>query len=415
MRKRPKWLLRVFCCSVLCAASVAAYSSQELHAAFTLPGTLYVSPSALDRTEAGGGAAEVQSSGDERLEEALAKRRGSSATVELLGVPVRTVEVVTLSQRLVPGGMAAGIKLYLEGVLVVGTSPVSTAAGEVESPAKQAGIRMGDVILAVNGKEVEDSDHLGDLVNAAQGPVLLTVKREEVRRTVEVQPETDQPGGERRLGVWTRDSTSGVGTVTFYDPASGVFGALGHVISDVDTQTPLPLRMGELVGADILGITRGERGAPGELKGAFRQGARLGSVTENCAYGIYGRADEGFTNPLYPDGVEIAARAEVRLGKASILSTVDGEGVKEYDCEIIRLTGQSAPDVRGIVVEITDERLLSATGGIVQGMSGSPILQDGRLVGAVTHVFVNDPKKGYGVYIEWMLGVAAQQNALEAA
>jgi len=201
-----------------------------------------------------------------------------------------------------------------------------------------------------------------------------------------------------------RDSTAGVGTLSFYDPDTGKYAALGHAITDGDTGSVLSVSEGQVLRAEIVAVQKGQKGAPGELKGSFlREGEVLGDIRRNSILGIYGSLEEDAANPLYPDGLPIGLRSGVHTGAATILASVDGTGVHEYAIEITRVNPQTAPAPKSMVIRVTDERLLAATGGIVQGMSGSPIIQDGRIIGAVTHVFVSSPDQGYGVYIDWML------------
>ena len=240
----------------------------------------------------------------------------------------------------------------------------------------------------------------------------LTLERNGARQTLDVAPVRDA-GGSFRLGAWVRDSTAGIGTMTFYDPQNGGYGALGHAITDADTGTILPVQRGDLMESVVSAIRPGRKGEPGELIGRFTPDSPvLGSILANNARGIYGRLDEPLQNELYPDGVAIMSSGEVQPGPAQLLTTLDGSGVHAYDCEIVRLTGSPASE-RGFVLRVTDQALLDRTGGIVQGMSGSPILQNGRLAGAVTHVFVSDPTRGYGIFIENMLD--ALEEALAAS
>ena len=201
-----------------------------------------------------------------------------------------------------------------------------------------------------------------------------------------------------------RDSTAGVGTLTYYDPANSAYGALGHAITDTDTGSILPVRDGALMRAEVVDVRKGQRGTPGELRGSFlREQVKLGSVLKNTVYGIFGQLDSAWSNPLFPGGLPVGDRAQVHTGAASILSTVDGTRIQEYGIEITQVTRQRSAAPKSLVLRVTDQRLLDKTGGIVQGMSGSPILQDGKLVGAVTHVFLSDPRRGYGISIQDML------------
>ena len=297
---------------------------------------------------------------------------------------------------IMPGGAAVGVAMTTRGVLVVGLG---------EGAGMQAGLRAGDLLLSVNGVPLTDADVLTGAVNAAQGqPVTLRFTRDGRERTAQITPRYDQSAGAWRLGVWVRDSTAGVGTLTYCDPATRAYGALGHAITDTDTGSLLPVQQGEVLQADIVDVKKGQRGVPGELRGSFlREQVRLGSVEKNTVYGIFGRLDGGWSNPLYPAGLPVGDRGQVHTGPASILSTIDGRQIREYSVEITQVSRQNSPAPKSLVLRVTDPRLLDTTGGIVQGMSGSPILQDGKLIAAVTHVFVSDPTQGYGVYIDWML------------
>ncbi len=324
-------------------------------------------------------------------------------TVSLFGlINIGRVRVdVGDAVTLIPGGQAVGVAMTTKGVLVVGVSDV--AGG---SPAGSAGIRAGDVLLSVNGEEVASAEHLIELAARSKGhPLEIAYLREDTRRVARVTPVLSDGG--YKIGVWARDSTAGVGTMSFYDPKTGAYGALGHAVSDADTGRLLDVRAGRLMLAQITDVRKGARGAPGELRGNFlRDRVELGDIGVNSRFGVYGTLDSPLVNPLYPDGAPVAYQESVRLGAAQILSSVDGDGVKAYDIEIISCARQAVRAQKSMVLRVTDKRLLEKTGGIVQGMSGSPILQDGRIIGAVTHVFVDDPTRGYGLYIEWMLDTA---------
>ena len=329
----------------------------------------------------------------------------TSVSFDLFGlIPVKNIDVTVGDEVLLyPGGQSIGVMLYTDGALIVGSSYIETADGSRLNPAELAKLEPGDIIKAIDGIPVENAEHLSELVNRSSSHRLsLTIEREgeELLRTIEA---VEDPDGSYKLGVWVRDSTAGVGTLTFYEPDTRTFAGLGHAITDVDTGSTLHVKNGEIIFSDITEVIPGEEGIPGELRGSFdpRQEV-LGNITKNTPYGIFGKGDELLTEAL-GEPMIAAARDEVREGAAVIYCSIDDGGVKEYDCIIEDIHHQSSPQQKSFVVRITDEELLSRTGGIVQGMSGSPIIQNGRIIGAVTHVLVNDPTKGYGIYIDWML------------
>jgi len=375
-----------------------------------MPDTLSLTAQQLDSLDLGGltltgAAAPAAASENETLAEAAGAAQASGSTdmiLSLLGIPLKKVEVrISPEKRLIPGGQALGVAMRTDGVLIVGLSD----AAEGVSPAKSAGLAAGDVIRSVDGTDVTTSEGLSELVNRSGGrPVMIAYDRQGEHRTALLTPHRDEATGAVRLGAWVRDSTAGVGTLSFYDPDTGKYAALGHAITDGDTGSVLSVSEGQVLRAEIVAVQKGQKGAPGELKGSFlREGEVLGDIRRNSILGIYGSLEEDAANPLYPDGLPIGLRSGVHTGAATILASVDGTGVHEYAIEITRVNPQTAPAPKSMVIRVTDERLLAATGGIVQGMSGSPIIQDGRIIGAVTHVFVSSPDQGYGVYIDWML------------
>ena len=294
---------------------------------------------------------------------------------------------------LIPGGIAVGVALHTQGVLVVAKGQQTSA------------LRVGDVILSVEEETVESAKDLAERVSAAQtDEVTLGVLRGGKQTVLEAAVPVDESDGQRRLGVWVRDSTAGVGTLSYIDPASGAYGALGHAIVDADTGDILDIRDGAILNAQVVGVIRGQSGKAGELRGSFlRENDQIGTLSRNNGYGIYGQMERKPETLLYPQGLPVGMRGDVHTGPATIIATVDGDGPREYAIEIVRCFTQNAPGPKGMVLRVTDEALLAVTGGIVQGMSGSPILQDGRIVGAVTHVYLSDSTQGYGMYIEWML------------
>lgn len=354
-----------------------------------------------------GGAVSVLASQDERVTIRAEAGGQTSVTFSLLGlIPVHETRVNVVEERtLIPGGQAVGVALKTRGVLVVSDA------------AKGRALRAGDVILSADGKNVESTKALSEQVGTAQtDTVRLEVLRGGQTITVDAQAEPDPSDGRRKLGVWVRDSTAGVGTLTYIDPANQAYGALGHAIVDADTGRLLAAREGAILHASIVGVTKGQSGKAGELKGNFlKAGEQIGSLMENCEYGIYGVLDDMPENLLYPQGLRAGARSAVHTGTASIIATVDADGPQEYGVEIVRCFAQSEPSQKGMILRVTDERLLEKTGGIVQGMSGSPILQDGRIIGAVTHVYLSDATQGYGMYIEWMLEKSDAMDASEQA
>ncbi|MEA5059320.1 MAG: SpoIVB peptidase [Clostridia bacterium] len=328
-----------------------------------------------------------------------------SVTVDLFGlIPVKTVSFHPRDQIWVmPGGQSVGVTLYTKGALVVGLGNFFNAAGEQVCPAQAAGIRVGDVILAIEGSDVKNAEHLITLCNETEGDIGLTVSRNGQTLNMNLQPVADAADGINKMGMWVRDSTAGIGTLSFYSMATLRYGALGHPITDVDTGSLLSVKEGTIIHSSVVGVAQGASGLPGEIRGAFSTVSRhLGTLDANCNLGIYGQLYEPMENPLYPKGVLLAYPEEAHTGPAQLLTTVDSDGVQAYDCEIIKTYQQSSAEGKGMVIQITDPDLIEKTGGIVQGMSGSPILQDGKLVGAVTHVFVNDPLRGYCIYALWM-------------
>ena len=332
-------------------------------------------------------------------------------TFSLLGlVPIKTVKLsVQPQRRLVPGGQSVGVALRTGGVVVVGNSDL----GRTPSPARLAGLRSGDVIRRVDGAAVTGAAQLAACI-ADGARARLEVLRGGNVLECDVTPAQDERDGQYRLGAWVRDSTAGVGTLTYYDPEGGGFGALGHAITDIDTGVVMPVGEGEIYNNRVVAVKPSEAGAPGELTGDFLgETEALGTVMGNTDAGIFGAAGAPIENALYPEGLPVADRSQIHPGAASLITTVDGTTPREYACEVVRLSDKANPGARAMVIRITDPALLARTGGIVQGMSGSPLIQDGRIIGAVTHVMVNDPTMGYGILIETMLkqGDAQQGDA----
>ncbi|MCA0754502.1 SpoIVB peptidase [Paenibacillus sp. N4] len=329
--------------------------------------------------------------------------------VKLFGkIPFKTVKVnVVPDLRVVPGGQTIGVKVKSAGVLVVGHHQVLDKNGAKQSPGENAGLRLGDLIVKINGisvNEVHKVAKLSEEAGTENRPLLVSYKRDGKMGETRLTPLYDAEDKAWRLGLYIRDSAAGVGTLTFYAPDQGVYGALGHVITDMDTQTPIEVGEGQILQSSVTSINKSQNGEPGEKRAHFvKESKILGNVERNTPFGIFGKMDEAPTHSYNENTVPVAFAEDVKEGPAQILTVVSGQKVERFDIEIVHVSKQSGPATKGMVIKITDKRLLNKTGGIVQGMSGSPIIQDGKLVGAVTHVFVNDPSSGYGCYIEWML------------
>jgi stage IV sporulation protein B len=322
-------------------------------------------------------------------------------------IPLKAVKVNVLPDlRLYPGGQSIGVKLQTAGVLVVGHHLVNNGKEKI-SPGEKAGIHVGDMIVKINDLYINDMNDVKKLINEAgknQTPVQLLVVRGKEKLNLTLHPAKDQKDNEYRMGLYIRDSAAGVGTLTFYDPASKAYGALGHVISDVDTGQAIVVGDGQIVQASVTSIEKGQSGNPGEKFARFyNESEVLGNITKNTPFGIFGKMKGEPKRNYYREPLPVALAEQVEEGPAKILTVVNGQKVEEFDIEISSVVKQHFPATKGMIIKVTDKRLLEKTGGIVQGMSGSPIIQKGKIVGAVTHVFVNDPTSGYGCYIEWML------------
>lgn len=323
----------------------------------------------------------------------------NSKIMALKVVPVKDIKVNVTKRRFVsPGGDIFGIKLYTKGVIVVSIDSVTTASGNSD-PAMAAGIKCGDIITTINSEAATSAQQMTDAVEKSGGnPLQLRIDRNGEIIDATLTP-VMSVNGKYKAGLWVRDSSAGIGTVTFYDDAAGMFAGLGHGVCDVDTGKIMPLNNGEAVRAKVNGFYKSSAGNPGELCGVFSDVA-LGSLRVNHEMGVYG----GLLQPSGKKLMPVALESEIRLGKAQMITTIDDSGPQYYDIEITKIYPSSDLSVRNMIIQVTDPVLLEKTGGIVQGMSGSPIVQNSMLVGAVTHVFVNSPEKGYAIFAQRMLG-----------
>lgn len=305
--------------------------------------------------------------------------------------------------QVIPIGEVVGIKLYTSGVLVVGTSAIEGNDGITYKPYENTEIHEGDSIISVNDNRVNSTDELVDAINLYNGEkVTIKYLRSDKENTCEITPAKDK-NGKYRIGLWVRDSAAGVGTLTFLNEETQTFAGLGHAITDIDTGDIIQTSSGEIDNVSIVSIVKGQKEEPGKIQGTIMQNSSIGNIYKNTKYGIYGIIKNVENLKIdYSKKVNVATRQEIQLGEATILSDIDGK-LKEYNVEIQKTYLNNNYDNKSMVIKVTDQELLNKTGGIVQGMSGSPIMQNGKLIGAVTHVFIKDASIGYGVFADRML------------
>lgn len=329
-------------------------------------------------------------------------------------IPIRKLHVDVMEPpKVIPCGHAIGVLVASRGVIVVGHIPVYGVDRKQYYPAKQAGLKVGDVLLAVDSTIIHNVEDMERFLAKVEDdkPLTLTIQRQEkiIKRQIQPVLTEIQPQKKYMLGIFIEDPAAGVGTLSFYTPSNRAFAGLGHQIANIGGQNGIKLEWGEIVLAHINGVRIGTPGKPGEKIGIFNAAQNpIGKIHKNCKFGIYGTAYPGFEEYLKEKPIPIAFSSQIKEGPALIYTVINGTEVEAFKVEIIKVYKQSQPRDKGLVVKVTDERLLEVTGGIIQGMSGSPIIQDGRLVGAVTHVFVNDPTRGYGVLAEWMVRESSQ-------
>lgn len=314
-------------------------------------------------------------------------------------IPLKEISVNVIPKvKVIPLGNAIGLKLYTEGVLIVGMSEI-----EGKRPYEFSGIKEGDRIISIDNKKIETTEDLIETVNSSKGKeVAIKYVRENLEEVTNITPvQTKQD--EYKLGLWVRDAAAGVGTASFYIPSTGMFASLGHGITDIDTGDLITISNGELVSTNIVSIQKGEKGKPGEIKGSIEGSRKIGDVYKNSSFGIFGKVSNKNSLKVTESEMEILNRDEIKKGKAQIICELEDGKKEHYDIEIQRIYTANNKDNKSMLIKITDERLLEKTGGIIQGMSGSPIIQNGKFVGAVTHVLVNDPTTGYGVFADMML------------
>ena len=320
-------------------------------------------------------------------------------------IDLKDVEVNVLPRiKIIPVGNIAGVKLYTNGVLVVGMSEIEGKDSKKYKPYENSGIKEGDTIIKIDEHEIESSKDLVETINRSKGEeIKVKYIHEDKTKECSMIP-VQASNSEYKLGLWVRDSAAGVGTVTFYEPTTKTFGALGHGITDIDTNELINISSGEFITTRILNITKGESGYPGKIQGTIENQKNIGNISKNSKFGIYGKVDNlSSLNIDTSKEMDVALRDEINLGKATIFCSLDNEKPKEYEIEIQNIYKENNYDNKSMKIKVTDERLLEKTGGIIQGMSGSPIIQNGKFIGAVTHVLVNSPQEGYAVFGDIML------------
>ena len=320
-------------------------------------------------------------------------------------IPVKEIDVNVIPKtKVVPMGNLIGAKLYTSGVLVVGMSEIQGDDQQKHKPYEGSGIEEGDMIVEMDSKKIANTDELVETVNSSKGKAIQIkyVRNDEII-TTGIQPIKSEDN-EYKLGLWVRDAAAGVGTLTFYEPSTGKFAALGHGIVDVDTGDIINIANGELVTSNLVAIKKGEKGTPGEIKGSIDSGVTIGNISKNTNFGVFGLVSN--KNNLNLNGAkeyEVALRSEIQAGEAEIICELENGKKVQYKIEISKIYTSNNYDNKSMMIKITDERLLQKTGGIIQGMSGSPIIQNGKFVGAITNVLVSDPTTGYAIFGDLMV------------
>lgn len=347
--------------------------------------------------------------------EIMALRPGKvNVQLKLLGyIPVKSMAIESLpTRRVVPGGHSIGVLLQSRGIMVVGFAPVVDKDGNKVYPARDKGIEIGDLVYRVDGQMVSSENELAQIIDdKKKDSISLSIKRRDKFINVAVEPVPCGETGRYRIGLFVRDGIVGVGTLSFWDPNTREYAALGHIIVDADTRQGIDVLQGKIVSASIQTIKRGKPGQPGEKIGVFSgEGQIEGTISKNTFHGIYGKTGVDINNPISSYTMEVGYAHQIREGPAEIYTVVNGEDIEKFSVMIEKVYPERN-NGKGMIIRVTDPRLLNLSGGIVQGMSGSPIIQDSKIIGAVTHVFLNDPERGYGIFMDNMLSEMTDINA----
>lgn len=326
--------------------------------------------------------------------------------VKLFGIfDVKDVDVSVIERiKVIPIGQVSGIKLYTSGVLVVGMSEIKGEDNLKYRPYENLGIQEGDTIVQVNNRSVIDTKDLIDVVNHSKGESINIkyVRNEEIQEC-NIKP-VKISNTEYKLGLWVRDSAAGIGTMTYIEPKTNKFAALGHGITDIDTGNVLSISKGQLITTKIVSLIKGTNGNPGRIQGSINEQSKIGKIEKNSIFGIYGTIEDiTKVNPYNNQAIDVATRSEIQLGDATILCSIDGKKIEEYRIQIDKIYINNDYNNKSMLIKVTDEELLKKTGGIIQGMSGSPVIQNGKFIGAITNVLINDPTKGYVVFGDLMV------------
>ena len=346
--------------------------------------------------------------------EIMALRPGKvNVQLKLLGyIPVKSMAIESLpTRRVVPGGHSIGVLLQSRGIMVVGFAPVVDKDGNKVYPARDKGIEIGDLVYRVDGQMVSSENELAQIIDdKKKDSISLSIKRRDKFINVAVEPVPCGETGRYRIGLFVRDGIVGVGTLSFWDPNTREYAALGHIIVDADTRQGIDVLQGKIVSASIQTIKRGKPGQPGEKIGVFSgEGQIEGTISKNTFHGIYGKTGVDINNPISSYTMEVGYAHQIREGPAEIYTVVNGEDIEKFSVMIEKVYPERN-NGKGMIIRVTDPRLLNLSGGIVQGMSGSPIIQDSKIIGAVTHVFLNDPERGYGIFMDNMLSEMTDFN-----
>lgn len=356
---------------------------------------------------------QLQTSENKRINKLqISNSQEKKYNLSLFGINLKTIQANIIPKtKVIPLGNLVGLKLYTKGVLIVGVSEIKGEDNKIYKPYEEAGISQGDSIIEINDEPVNTTNELIACVSKCKGNSIKVkyIDDGETYNTT-IRP-VKTSSNTYKIGLWVRDAAAGVGTLTFYDPATNSCAALGHGIQDVDTGELVDISSGEFTSTDIIDIEKGEKDNPGKIEGTIEDSKKIGEIYSNTNFGIYGAStNKSELNITNTQEVEVASRNEIKTGKASIICTLENDIKKEYEVEIEKIYINNNENNKSMVIKVTDEELLEKTGGIIQGMSGSPILQNGKLVGALTHVLVSDPTKGYGVFADIMLQQLKEAN-----